>query len=301
MVKEQIIMSRLIEELLAHSPVLTDGAWGTQLQALGLPVGGCPDAWNLSHPDRVQAVARAYADAGSQVLLTNTFGANRIALARHGLQDQVVAINRAGVTASRRAAGTQTRVFASMGPTGTMPATEEKKAVRAAFTEQALALAEAGAEAMVIETMSDLAEAELAAAAAHETGLPVIVCLAFGVGKAGDRTVMGVTPEQAVEVLQAAGAAAIGANCGTGPASLLPACERLRAATPLPIWMKPNAGLPELIGGSSQVEYRMTPEQFAEEAAALVPAGATFIGGCCGTGPDFIRALSRVLGREPPA
>jgi 5-methyltetrahydrofolate--homocysteine methyltransferase len=291
-----------MQQILVHQPVVTDGAWGTQLQAQGLPIGGCPDAWNLWHPERVEAVARAYVEAGSQVVLTNTFGANRIALARHGLQDQVAAINRVGVAASRRGAGTAARVFASMGPTGVMLAAEEvsAKQVRAAFTEQARELAEAGAEAIVIETMTDLAEAELAAAAARETGLPVVACMAFGVGQAGDRTMIGVTPEQAAEVLTAAGVDVIGANCGNGAASLLPICERLRAATPLPLWIKPNAGLPELVEGSiDQWIYRTTPEEFATHAVALVRAGAAFIGGCCGTGPAFIRALVRALGQEP--
>jgi 5-methyltetrahydrofolate--homocysteine methyltransferase len=291
-------------EILAQTPVLTDGAWGTQLQTQGLPIGGCPDAWNLCHPDRVEAVARAYAEAGSRVLLTNTFGANRMALARHGLEGEVAAINRAGVAASRRAAGTEAQVFASMGPTGVMLASGEVSAeeLRAAFAEQAQALAEAGADAIVIETMSDLLEAELAVAAASETGLPVVACMAFGAGRAGERTMMGVTPEQAAEALGAAGAAVIGANCGNGAAELLPVCRRLRAATDRPLWMKPNAGLPELTHGPApSVTYRTTPEQFAENAAALVEAGADFIGGCCGTGPAFIRALAERLGKESSA
>jgi 5-methyltetrahydrofolate--homocysteine methyltransferase len=294
-------MSRMLHSLMTPSPVVTDGAWGTQLQAQGLPIGACPDAWNLHHPDRVEALARAYVEAGSQVVLTNTFGANRIALARHGLGGEVAAINRAGVATSRRASGTAARIFGSIGPTGVMLAAGDisEDEVRSAFSEQAQVLAEAGADALLIETMSDLTEAELAVAAARETGLPVVACMAFGVGKAGDRTMMGVTPEQAAEALAAAGADVLGANCGNGAAELLPVCRRLRAATDRPIWMKPNAGLPELTGGPSpSVTYRTTPEQFAQNAAALVEAGADFIGGCCGTGPAFIRAVVQELGRE---
>src|SRR5438128_5172122 len=132
-------MNRLLQALTPHAPIVTDGAWGTQLQVQGLPIGACPDAWNLRHPDRVEAIARAYVEAGSRVLLTNTFGANRIALARHGLEAEVAAINRAGVAASRRAAGTAAWVFASMGPTGVIPAAGEipEEEVRAAFAEQA--------------------------------------------------------------------------------------------------------------------------------------------------------------------
>jgi 5-methyltetrahydrofolate--homocysteine methyltransferase len=295
-------MNRLLQALLTQAPVVTDGAWGTQLQAQGLPIGACPDAWNLHHPDRVEAVARAYVEAGSQVVLTNTFGANRVALARYGLEAAVAAINRAGVAASRCAAGSAARVFAAMGPTGAMLATGEitEEEVRSAFSEQAQVLAGAGADGLVIETMSDLTEAELAVAAARETGLLVVACMAFGVGKAGDRTMMGVTPEQAAEALAAAGAHVLGANCGSGAAELLPVCRRLRAASHLPIWMKPNAGLPELTGGPTpSVTYRTTPEQFAENAAALVEAGADFIGGCCGTGPAFVPAVLQALEREP--
>jgi 5-methyltetrahydrofolate--homocysteine methyltransferase len=297
-------MHQLIEKLQQERPVITDGAWGTQLQAHGLPLDACPDSWNLSHPDVVEAVARSYVAAGSRVILTNTFGANRLALARHGLAEKAAAINRTGAAISRSAAGTAVHVIASMGPTGKLLAMGEvpEAEVRSCFQEQAHALAAGGAEGIVVETMSDLTEARLAVEAARETGLPVIACMTFGAGKAGDRTLMGITPEQAAEALAAAGADAIGANCGNGAAELLPVCRRLRAATNLPIWIKPNAGLPELTGGSvPTVTYRTTPEEFAQAAAALVEAGADFIGGCCGTGPVFIQALVRTLGKETPS
>jgi methionine synthase I (cobalamin-dependent) len=298
-------MHPLIEDLLAPRrrcapvPVVTDGAWGTQLQERGLRIGECPDAWNLSHPEHVEAVARAYVAAGSRVILTNTFGANRIALARHGLAERTEAINQAGAAISRRAADGSAAVFASIGPTGVMLAMGEvsEPEVRAAFAEQARALAAGGAEGFVIETMTDLAEATIAVEAARETGLPVVACMVFGAGKARDRTMMGVTPEQAAEALAAAGAEVIGANCGDGVPGLLPICQRLRAASDLPVWMKPNAGLPEFTGGSV-VTYRIAPEEFATQAAALAEAGANFIGGCCGTGPTFIRALVQTPGRE---
>ncbi|MCS6777381.1 MAG: homocysteine S-methyltransferase family protein [Chloroherpetonaceae bacterium] len=288
-------MGNVIAELAAHGPVITDGAWGTQLQARGLPIGDCPDAWNLLHPDRVQSVAQGYVDAGSQVILTNTFGANRIALERHGLADRAAEINRIGVAISRRAASTRTKVFASMGPTGKMLAAGEvsPEAVSAAFLEQARALAEGGADALVIETMSDLQEARIALEAARQTGLPVVVCMVYGAGRDGDRTIMGHTPEETTEALVASGADALGANCGNGPVQMLPICQRLRAVTHLPLWIKPNAGLPEIVEGHAV--YHMTPEEFAMEAIALVQAGSSFIGGCCGTGPDFIRTLQRFL------
>jgi 5-methyltetrahydrofolate--homocysteine methyltransferase len=288
-------MNALIEELLADTPILTDGAWATQLQVRGLPIGDCPDAWNLTHPDRVEALARDYVAAGSRVLLTNTFGANRIALARHGLGSRVEEINRAGVALSRRAAGGAARVFASMGPTGCAHASSGVSAeeMRAAFAEQARALALGGAEGIVIETMMSLAEAEIALGAARETGLPVVACMLFGVGRADGCTIAGETPEQAARALEAAGADVIGANCGEGAAGFVPICARLRAATRLPLWIKPNAELPEWVDG--RPVYRTTPEAFAVDAAAIVRAGADFIGGCCGTGPEFIRALRQLL------
>ena len=286
-------MNPLLVELLSTGPVLTDGSWGVHLQSLGLQPGESPDAWNLTHPDRVSKVAQAYVDAGSRIILTNTFGASRIMLARHGYAEQAYEINRAGAQLSRAAAAGKAHVFASIGPSGAMlmmgDVTEEQLA--AAFDEQAKALAEGGAEAIVVETMSDLIEAKLAVNAARATGLPVVACMTFDSGKNKDRTMMGVTPEQAAEELSAAGADAIGANCGQGIEGYVPICSRLHAATSLPIWIKPNAGLPQVEDG--RTVYRTTPQEFAAYADELLKAGASFIGGCCGSNPDFIRALAQ--------
>ena len=284
-------MSSLINEMLADGPVVTDGAWGTQLQDAGLPSGACPDEWNLSHPDRVEAVPRSYVEAGSQVVLTNTFRANRLALQSYGLAEQARQINLAGGQISRRAAGTQARVFGSIGPSGKMLFAGEVTAeeLQEAFTEQANALAESGVDALIIETMSDLEEATIALAAAKATGLPVVACMVFDTGKDKDRIMTGRTPEQVAEELTAAGADVVGANCGQGIASYVPICQRLHSATGLPIWIKANAGVPQMVG--DQVVYESTPEQFAAHGPELVAAGASFLGGCCGTGPDYIRAL----------
>lgn len=289
-------MHKLLEQLVAGGPVVTDGAWGTQLQARGLSPGECPDQWNLSHPDRVQQVARSYVEAGSQVILTNTFRANRVTLAGSELADQIPAINRAGVEISRRAGAGLARVFASIGPTGKMLITGQigEEELSSAFTEQAQALAEAGADALVIETMAELAEAKLALAAAAMTGLPVVVSMAFDTG---NRTMMGVSPEQAAEELTAAGADVIGANCGQQIAAYVPICRQLRAATDRPIWLKPNAGLPEIV--DDRVVYRASPEEFATCALELVQSGASFLGGCCGTGPEFITALKELILAPP--
>ena len=291
-------MQSLIQQLISRGPILTDGAWGTEFQVRGLEAGECPDVWNLRHPERVEEVARAYVGAGSQVILTNTFRANRLALERHGLAHQVKEINRQGVEISRRAAQGHAQVFASLGPSGKLLMMGEvsEEDLRAAYLEQAAALAEAGADALIFETMSDLVEAKVGVQAARATGLPLIVSLAFDSGKNLDRTMMGTTPEEAAAQLSEEGVAVIGANCGQGIESYAPLCQRLRRSTSLPIWIKPNAGLPELKEGRTL--YRTTPEGFARHAGALCAAGADFLGGCCGTNPDFIRALGKVLGRR---
>jgi 5-methyltetrahydrofolate--homocysteine methyltransferase len=290
-------MHTTISKLIACGPVLTDGAWGTQLQQRGLPVGDCPDAWNLTHPDKVEEVGRAYVEAGSRVILTNTLLANRFLLARHGLADKVAEVNRAGVEISQRAAGTQAAVFASVGPSGLMlmmgQVTEDD--LKAAFAEQASAIAAAGADGIVIETMSDVAEAALATAAARATGLPVVACMTFDSGVKRDRTMMGVTPEQAAEQLTAAGADVVGSNCGHGIGDMIEVCRRLHAATELPIWIKANAGLPEVVDG--QTVYRQTPAEFAGYVPQLIEVGASFIGGCCGTTPEFIKTVAEKLGK----
>lgn len=286
-----------LETLLRNGPVLTDGAWGTQLQALGLPPGACPDPWSVERPEIVEQVPRAYVEAGSQVVLTNTFRANRIALALHGMEHSAVKINWAGVEISRRAAAGRALVFASIGPSGKMllagDVTEAE--LLAAFEEQAGALAEAGADALLVETMADLSEALLALRAAKQTGLPVVVSMVFDSGARRDRTMMGVAPEEAARALTDAGADVVGANCGQGIEGYIEICRRLRAATDRPLWIKANAGLPQLVEG--RAVYPTTPEQFTACGPALVAAGAGFIGGCCGTSPAFIQALQQELRR----
>ena len=276
--------------------MVTDGAWGTQLQARGLGLGEFPDAWNLAHPDRVTEVGRSYVAAGSRVILTNTFGANRIRLAEQALAGRAREINLRGAQISREAADCHALVFGSIGPSGKLLAGEEitVEELRAAFAEQAEALARGGADGLVIETMSDPQEASLAVSAARKTGLPVVACMVFDSGRNKDRTMMGTTPEQAAASLAESGADVIGANCGQGIAGFVSLCRRLRAATALPLWIKPNAGLPTVVEGKTQ--YHVTPEEFTAHVPELVTAGANFIGGCCGTGPEFIAAVSRTLG-----
>jgi methionine synthase I (cobalamin-dependent) len=288
-------MHAFIANLTKDGPVLTDGAWGTQIMKRGLQPGECPDSWNLSHPGKVEEVAREYVDAGSRVILTNTFGANRYALGKSGLADKVAEINIKGVEISRKAAGRRACVFASMGPTGKLLATREvtENDLQQAFEEQAQAMAKAAPDAILVETMMDLTEARIAATAARQTGLPVIACMVFDSGRLKDRTMMGNTVEQAVEVLSGTGVDAIGANCGQGIEGFIPICRRMRAATGLPLWMKPNAGRPELVDG--RAVYRTTAQEFVRFVPELVQAGASFVGGCCGTEPAFIRETGKTL------
>ena len=282
-------MSRM-SDWLSAGLMISDGAWGTQLQVRGLPSGTTPDTWNLTHPDKVEEVARAYADAGSQVILTNTFRATSIAMPGTSKAD-LDAINRAGVAISKRGAADRALVFASIGPTGKILMSGEISAeqVSQTFAAQAESLAAARADALLIETMSDIEEARLAVEAAKQTGLPVLVSFAFDTGKNKDRTMMGATPEAVAEAMAAAGADAVGANCGVGVETSAPICARLHAGCSLPIWMKPNAGLPKMEG--SEIRYETSAEYFASHFVALRDAGASFVGSCCGSTPDFIRAL----------
>jgi methionine synthase I (cobalamin-dependent) len=276
-----------IQQLLAKGPVLTDGAWGTQLQARGLAPGEVPDLWNLTHPEKVAEV---------------TFGGNRFRLAEAGAADKVKAINEAGARISREAAGSRAFVFASIGPSGKMLMTGDvtEDGLRAAFVEQAEALARGGANALVVETMADLEEVKIAVAAAKTTGLPVVGSMVFDSGKDKDRTMMGTTPEQAAAGLVEAGADVVGSNCGQGIAGFVKICARLKAAAAgRPVWIKANAGLPQMKDGKAS--YDTTPQQFADFVPVLLDAGAGFIGGCCGTSPDFIKALRLKLNAIPRA
>jgi len=288
-------MHPLIESLLKNGPVVTDGSWGTQMQKRGLKRGQSPDSWNLSHPEKVLEVARQYVDAGSQIILTNTFGASRLSLSNYKLGDQTAEINAAGVRISKQAAGDRARVFASIGPTGRMLVTREttEDELQAVFEEQANAQARAGADGIIIETMIDIDEARIAATAAKQTGLPVIVSMVYDSGEDKDRTMMGNSPEEVVAAISQIGVDGIGANCGQGIEAFLPICKRLRQATDLPIWMKPNAGLPEVVDDG--VVFRTTAAEFVKSVPDLIQAGANFIGGCCGTDQEFVKTIRQTL------
>jgi 5-methyltetrahydrofolate--homocysteine methyltransferase len=284
--------------------LLGDGAMGTQLQQAGLESGGCGEAWNVDHPDRVLAIQRRYAEAGSDILLTNTFGACRIMLDRHGDGERTVDINRAAVAVAREALGGRGWVLGDIGPFGGLmePYGEIARAdVERAFREQAKALVDGGADGIIIETQTAFEELEIAIAAAHEAGAQVVVgSVAFDKMADEDdvRTMMGISPEQAAEFMAAHGCHVAGLNCGTGVDMRMAASIvcRYRAASGLPVMVQPNAGQPVL--ENMQVLYKETPEEMAEGLPALLATGPRVVGGCCGSTPDHIRRFRQVLDRS---
>ena len=297
-------MTKKLLEAIAGRPLLGDGAMGTQLMIAGLEQGNCGEAWNLTHPERVLAIQRRYADAGSDCLLTNTFGGSRIMLNRHSHADDVVAINAAGVRIAREAFGTRDGyVIGDIGPFGGLmePYGEfTETQVLDAFREQASALVEAGADAIIIETQTSLEELGLGLRAARDAGAACVIgSMAYDVTLDGStfRTMMGVDPERAAEFMQERGADIIALNCGTRMDM-----ERARQAvlryldvTDLPIMAQPNAGQPKLV--EMKVVYDETPDQMVTGVVPLLEAGASIIGGCCGSTPDHIRAFRLAMDR----
>ncbi|MGC9319002.1 MAG: homocysteine S-methyltransferase family protein [Armatimonadota bacterium] len=285
----------VLERLNQGRILVADGAWGTQLDARGLPRGEPPEKWVLQRPEAVLEVGRGYAECGPDILMTVTMNGSPIALARAGLAEHVDEINRRAVELSMQAAAGRMPVFASVGPTGEFmePLGEISEGeMVAAFAEQMAALLAAGADGIVIETMFDLGEAKAALRAANEhRAVPVVASMTFDRGKRGYATIMGVSPRQAAEELQAAGADVVGSNCGHGIEQAIEVIRLMRSATDTPLWCKPNAGIPRLQAGEAVFEE--TPEQMASHFEELVEAGAQVIGGCCGTTPKHIRALVR--------
>lgn len=293
------MMQPLIEAI-RQRPLLGDGAMGTQLMIAGLEQGNCGEEWNLTRPERVLAIQQRYAEAGSDCILTNTFGGSRIMLNRHGSADDTAAVNRAGVEIVREAfkrAGRDGYVIGDIGPFGGLMEpygdfTDEQ--VLAAFTEQAKALVDAGADAIIIETQTGLEELLLGIRAAKEAGAACVIgSMAYDVTLDGStfRTMMGVGPERAAEVMQENGADVVALNCGTGMdmERARQAVERYRAATDLPVMAQPNAGQPKLV--NMKVVYDETPEEMVKGVAPLLLGGASIVGGCCGSTPDHIRAF----------
>lgn len=287
-------------EAIKQRPLLADGAMGTQLMLAGLEQGNCGEEWNLAHPDRVLAIQRRYVEAGSDCLLTNTFGGSRIMLNRHGNADRAREINAAGVAIAReafRAAGREGYVIGDIGPFGGLmePFGEfSEEQVREAFGEQAEALVEAGADAIIVETQTSLEELGIGLDAAKAAGAACVIgSMAYDVTLDGStfRTMMGIDPERAAEFMVERGAHVVALNCGTGMdmPRAAEAVRRYRAVTGLPVMAQPNAGQPKLI--DMRVTYDETPEQMVRGVVPLLEAGARIIGGCCGSTPDHIHAF----------
>jgi 5-methyltetrahydrofolate--homocysteine methyltransferase len=284
--------------------LLGDGAMGTELQQAGLPPGGCGEAWNLDAPEKILAIQRAYVDAGSDCLITNSFGGSRIMLERHDEGPRVREINRAAASIARRAfGGKEGFVLGDIGPFGGLmePYGDiPESLVKEAFAEQAAALVSGGVDAIIIETQTALEELGIAIAAAKAAGAPAIIgSMAFDRMQEGTevRTMMGTSPERAAEFMKDAGCDIVALNCGTGIDMRLAVdiARRYRSVCGLPIMAQPNAGLPVL--ENMKVVYKETPEEMVRGLEDLLEAGVRIVGGCCGSTPAHIRKFREVLDR----
>ena len=282
--------------LLRERVVVLDGGLGSMLIAAGLPAGRAPEWWNLEHPDRVAAVHRAYVESGSDVVHANTFGANPARLAAAGLVGRCREVNTAAIALARDACGDRAWIAGDVGPTGKMlpplgDATEGE--LRDAFTEQANALAEAGADLISIETMGDLREAVAAVEAARTVGLAVHASMTFAARRRGAFTMMGNPLVPSLAALANAGADVVGCNCTVASVEMLAMVAEAAPQLSVPLSAQPNAGQPRLTPNG--VVYDADPEAFARDIVAMVAAGARAVGGCCGTTPEFIARIRAAL------
>jgi len=289
----------LLQLISEGKTLISDGAWGTFLQAKGLKSGECPEEWNITHPEAVLAIAQSYIDAGADTIETNSFGGNKFKLKGFGLENEVYTLNRKAAEISRQAAGDDKYVLGSIGPTGVilMMGEVSEEEIYEAFKEQAVALYEGGSDALVIETMTALDEAVIAVKASREnTPCEVICTMTFDYLQTGEyRTMMGVSPAEMVVALKEAGAHVVGANCSNGIEGMIQITKEIRLADEcIPILIHANAGLPIFQNG--ETIFPETPEMMAVFAMQLANAGANIIGGCCGTTPDHISKLVEVLG-----
>ena len=292
--------ARITDAVKGGRILVSDGAWGTLLQEMGLMPGECPERWNLEHPEEVCDIASRYSLAGSDMVQTNSFGGSSIKLQSYGLAGRAGEINEAAAKLSRKGAGEQRWVIASVGPTGKMlmmgDVSEEEMAE--AYEQQVEALARGGADAICIETMSAIDEAALAVQAARDcTECEVICTFTFDRTVKGEyRTMMGVSPGDAARASVEAGAHIVGTNCGNGFAAMIEIVDEIRAASvEVPVLVHANAGIPQNVGG--KIVFPETPEQMGGLVSDLIKAGANFIGGCCGTTPDHIRAIREAVDR----
>lgn len=290
-------MKSLLGRLSDNEVLVADGAIGTMIMERGLASGKPPESFNLEQPAVLEEIAREYLDAGAQIIQTNTFGASRLKLAQYSLEGKVDQINRNAVLAVKKVVGDRAYVSGSCGPTGKFlkPYGDVETAeMFEVFREQIGALISAGADVICIETMSDLNEAACAVKAAKEfKSIPVMATMTFNRIPRGFYTIMGVTIEESLRGLEAAGADVVGSNCGNGIENMISIAREYRKFTRRPIIIQSNAGIPELKDG--RVIYPETPHFMAENAKELLTAGVGIIGGCCGTTPEHIRAIRKVV------
>jgi 5-methyltetrahydrofolate--homocysteine methyltransferase len=293
---------KVLQEAILDRPLLCDGAMGTQLMLAGLEQGNCGEAWNLTHPERVLGIQRRYVEAGSDCLLTNTFGGSRIMLTRHGEGDHVAAINKAGVEIARQAFGNKEGyVIGDIGPFGGLmePYGDFTEAqVRDSFEDQAAGLVDGGADAIIIETQTSLEELLIGIQSAQKAGARCIIgSMAYDVTLDGStfRTMMGIEPEKAAEFMEQHGAHIVALNCGTrmDMQRALTAVQRYKSVTRLPVMVQPNAGQPKLV--QMKVVYDETPEQMVKDLPPILKAGANIVGACCGSTPEHIRSFRKVM------
>ena len=292
-------MSKLLDAIRAGDVRVGDGAMGTMLQSAGLDDGGAPELWNVERADEIERILTSYADAGAQLLTTNTFGGSRPRLQMHGLEDRVHELNKAAAEIARRVADAHVDVFVmgDVGPSGELlepMGTLTPESAQELFAEQIEGLVAGGVDAIVIETMSDLAEVRAAVDAARQVApeLPVFATLSFDTNL---HTMMGVSPEQAVVELSSIGADVVGANCGRGFEEMTAIAQKMAEARPegTLLFMQSNAGLPELVG--ADFVYNGTPEGMAELAAALKDMGVDVVGSCCGSTAEHTAAIRRTM------
>ncbi len=287
-----------LQDLFQKGPIILDGATGSNLMAKGMPMGVCPEDWIYHHKDAIVSLQKAYVEAGTQILYAPTFTANRIKLAEYGMEDRLEELNRAMVRYSREAAGDRAFVAGDLTMTGRQlyPVGDLMfEDLVDVYKEQVRAILKEGVDLFVIETMMSLQECRAALLAVKETcDLPVMISLTYN---EDGRTLYGTSPEIAMVVLEHMGADIVGVNCSTGPLAMIPLVKAMLPYADIPIMVKPNAGMPELENG--ETVYKMTPEEFADACEQLVDAGASVVGGCCGTRPDHIKALAdRMRGKK---
>ncbi len=291
-------MATITERLSKNEILLADGAMGTQLFARGLEAGACPELWNTENPEALSDIARTYADAGADIVFTNTFGGSSIRLGHYNLSKRTSELNRAGVKTARAAISDDIFIAASIGPSGGMlePLGElSEDELRISFTEQISAVIEAGADMIAIETMTDISEATIAVQAARQLSpsIPISATMTFDKTVNGFFTIMGVSVKQAVDELSNAGADILGSNCGNGIELMIEIAKEFKSVTDLPLLIQANAGLPETEDG--KLVYRETPAMLAAGAGRLIENSVSIIGGCCGTTPAHISAMRQKI------